>query len=761
MSHKRTLNYNAIFGLTLTSLTLAGLTASPSYSQSAEDVSDTLDEDVIIVTAQRRAQALSDVPIAITAYDPQTLDTLAVKKTIDLVDTIPNLVGSNNTSLGGANSYFLRGQGQDESFPTFDPAVGTYVDEIFYTRQNGNNINLFDVERLEVLRGPQGTLFGKNTTGGAINVVLRKPGEKLGGFAEVSYGRFNEIVTRGSIDLPASENARFMASGFFVDNDGWLRNPVLDRDLNDRHSWGVRLAADIDISPDINWYAVIDTIDDQGTNITGRDVNLDTGANPADGDYGDVDLVSTSLLPNGLGAVFPGAVSKADYGSQTNSFNVSSNLGIDVGEGTINFIAGYRDVENDFLVNFPLPQFDAFFGRSPDDIFIIDNLGDYEQHSLELKYNADLLQDRLNLTAGLYYLKEDNNSDVASHFASANPSRDRIIDNTTRNQAAYVQGDLKLGDTLTVTGGLRYTDEKKVFEISDNRPVGNITDLTTANMVALGIPTEQREKVWTPRAAVTFEPNTNSMFYLSATRGFRSGGWNARVNNANALIPFSSEFVWSYEAGTRLNIGPAIDLYLTGFHLDVSNLQVNTSLGGGQFGIGNAGSMKNTGLEAEVFLRPTDALRVYGALGLQDARYEPDVLELAACQALPSNSSFGAFDANCNIATVKHAPSAQLTLGSSYRLDFDGVSITPRGSMRVVSDQVTTSLNRGPADSFALFNAGIDFGFMDDALTISAECANCGDKRYLVTTFGNQDTYFNRPGTWTIRLRYNFGGRKN
>ncbi len=736
---------------------LALMSAMPVVAQGTAPAEESVSDADILVTAQRREQKLADVPIAITAYSPETMKTLAVSKTVDLVDTIPNLVGSNNTSLGSANVYFLRGQGQDESFPTFDPAVGTYVDEIFYTRQNGNNISLFDVERLEVLRGPQGTLFGKNTTGGAINVVLRKPGKEFGGFIEASYGKFEEKLVRGSIDLPLSDAARFKVSGFSVDDNGWLYNSVINRNINDRHSYGGRLAADIDLSPTINWYSAVDYIYDSGTNITGPDI-ITRDNNIANGVFGDINLRSTSRLPLGLSAVFPGAVSKAAYGSVTKSFNVSSNLGIEVGNGRVNLIAGYRKVDNDFLVNFPLPA------ASPsDDVFIIDNIGNFAQHSLELKYNGDIIQDVVNLTAGVYYLKENNSTDFANYFAAALPGADRIFNNTTRNLAGYAQADIKIGRTLTLTGGIRYTDEKKNIDVFDNRPtdpVGTLpsasTDLTTANIAARGNPTSLQEKVWTPRVALTFEPADGRMFYVSATRGFRSGGWNARQNVAAQVSPFLSEKVWSYEVGTRLNFGRSFDLFITGFHIDVNDLQINTATAGGTFQIGNTGKMKNSGVEIEAFLRPTDGMNFYAALGYQDARYKPSDAEIAACAAAPKpQARFGAFDGNCNVASVKRTPKYQITFGGSYAIDAGGVTITPRASLRMVADHITTSRNRGAADGFALLNAGVDFGLMD-ALTLSAECANCTNTRYVVATFGSGDTYFNRPGTWTIRAKYKF-----
>ena len=169
--------------------------AAPAPAAENEGVTD------IIVTAQRRAENVQDVPIAISAFSSEQLRAQGVSSALEIGQFVPNLVAQNNTGLGSANAYYLRGLGNTETIPTFDPPVGTYVDDVFMSRQNANNLNLFDVERVEVLRGPQGTLFGRNTTGGAINVIVRKPQPTLGGFAEVGYGRFNQVSARASVDV--------------------------------------------------------------------------------------------------------------------------------------------------------------------------------------------------------------------------------------------------------------------------------------------------------------------------------------------------------------------------------------------------------------------------------------------------------------------------------------------------------------------------------------------------------------------------------
>ena len=138
----------------------------------------------VTVTAQRRAQNIQDVPLAITALSEEELQERQIDEPIDLINYVPNLFGGNNTGLGTANAYYLRGLGNTESIATFDPPVGTYVDNVYIARQNGNNVSFFDIDRIEVMRGPQGTLFGRNTTGGAVSIHMKKPAEELGGWVE-------------------------------------------------------------------------------------------------------------------------------------------------------------------------------------------------------------------------------------------------------------------------------------------------------------------------------------------------------------------------------------------------------------------------------------------------------------------------------------------------------------------------------------------------------------------------------------------------
>lgn len=709
--------------------------------------------DEVITTAQRRVQNVQDVAVAVSAYDIETLEAYQIDEPLDLVNSVPNMFGGNNTGLGTANQYYLRGQGQDESFATFDPAVGTYVDEVYVSRQNANNMSLFDVERIEVLRGPQGTLFGRNTSGGAVNIVLAKPDEEMGGFVEAGYGRFNEVLLRGTVDVPLNDRVRTKLSGFLNKDDGWLRNTTSGGRDNDKDSFGVRGAVSIDVSDNILWDLTADYVDANEANATG-------GADPRS---------TASTLATGvpLSSLVPNAIQKADeYGNSAKSLNLTSNMQFDLGTGDVDFILGYRDLAQDFLINFPLPNFTRFRPATSEDEFVIDNLGDHEQFSAELKYNTSLMDDRANITAGLYYINEDNVTDVAAYFVPFNSiSRDRVVTNTSEGFAVYGQGDFDVTDKLTLTAGLRWTDETKEIELSDNRPVGNATDLTTANLVAAGIDTKINESVLTPRFALSYDMDDDTLLYASATRGFRTGGWSARGSTAAAVRPFKSEFIWSYEGGIKKEIWDnRLRMNLTGFYSDLKDLQINASDDQGNFSITNAGGLEVLGLEAEIIFQPTDNFNLFAALGLQDAKYVD-----TAAQELECNTSFpnggqgvyGALAPDCSVADVKRSPEHTFAFGGSLDVDMgNGWTVTPKGSARFVASNITTSRNRGPSRAYQLFNAGVTLTSPDNSWGVTAECKNCNGAEYLVSTFGSGDVYLNEPSTWQVRLNYNFGARR-
>jgi len=685
----------------------------------------TLEE--IIVTAERREASIQEVPVAVSAFTQQSMQDLQIEDTLDLVNVVPNLFGGNNTGLGSANMYYLRAQGNDESIATFDPPVGTYVDDVYVTRQNANNFSLFDVNHIEVLRGPQGTLFGRNTTGGAINIIMNKPGEVFGGFAEAGFGAFGEYFARASVDMPFSETALTKLSAFIVDSDGWLDNIVDGNTYNGKDNKGIRGSMRFLISDTTTWDLSVDYIDAAEAYIAGEIVGSKR--------------ISSSVLPGGLPPI-PGWEQKSDYGSYTETLSLISNLGWDMAGGQANFIVGYRALDHDFLLNFP--------GLGSDDFFWIDNTSEHDMLTAELKWNATLMDDRLDLVAGLFYLDEDNTTDFADYLFGFLRLADRVLDNTADSWAAYIQGDLSVGENGTLTIGARFTDEQKKIGLSDNT---GADVLTTAGLVAAGIPLKQTESNVTPRFAYAHQFREQVMGYVSATKGFKSGGWNARGTSPEAFEPFGPETLWSYELGVRSeSANGRWRTNATLFYSDLSDLQTTAATPTGQFLTTNAGGLEVPGFELELTGLITDNWEVFLALGLQNAKY----VDLPDDCVVP-NTSLAAYDVDCNVATPKRSPDETITLGTSVNIPISSWNATlrPIASARYIGKNVTATRNQGPNDATIMVNAGVSLAADSGRWLVNLECKNCFDEEY--TTSFLFVPYYTPPMSWMAKVRFNFG----
>ncbi|WP_432814667.1 TonB-dependent receptor [Sphingorhabdus sp.] len=608
----------------------------------------------IVVTAQRRDENVQDVPIAISAFSAEQMAAQGITNTLQIGQYVPNLIAQNNTGIGSANAYFLRGLGSTETIATFDPPVGTYVDDIYLSRQNANNLSLFDVERVEVLRGPQGTLFGRNTTGGAISVIMAKPGNTISGFGEIGYGRFGKTIARGSTDLPLSDSFAIKLSGYWQNDRGYAKNVTTGERLNDDDGWGVRLGVRGELAPWARWNAGYMHIVSKGDNILNFECNP---ANPADckGRF-----ISTGLSENGgppspyAPVVVTGRKANYGLGQEAVSDIITSNLQFDIGENTtLSLITGYVSLTQQFA-------YDFFDGRGGPSIsapfpavrgyarggFTIVNDGKHSQFTQEIKLNGTLGNGLIDYVGGLYYIDERNKTDLADLFTLSPTTTlllgDRILRNTTSAYAGYLQADLNLSEQFKLTAGFRYTDEKKVLRFNDNRASCNdstleLTCIDNANLfvpangttvlTAKPIPTQQRVKVWTPRFAANFKPNDDLLFFASATRGFKSGGWNARATTPSQAVPFGPEKVWSYEAGIKSDLfDRRVRANLTVFQLDVSDLQIlagllNPTTGALTFITRNFADYRNRGVEAEIQFVPVDGLNFYTNFGYQNDKY--------------------------------------------------------------------------------------------------------------------------------------------
>ena len=735
------------------------LAAVPAFAQAqpdraAAEETATTGVEAIVVTAQRREESVQDVPIAISAFTAEQLERQGVSNALQIAQFVPNLTAQNNTGLGSANAYYLRGLGSTETIPTFDPPVGTYVDDIYLSRQNANNLSLFDVERVEVLRGPQGTLFGRNTTGGAINVIMRQPGDTIGGYAEVGYGRYDKKMARGSIDLPLAPGFAVKVSGYWQDDDGYVKNTTTGERLNDDDGWGARLGVRGELSPDVSWNGSYTHV------VNDSEYLLNFECDPRAPTSCKGRFASTGYRENPTGApVFAGLVTgrKQNYplGNQNDTDLVTSKFDIGIGgDATLSLITGYLSQVQQYGLDF-------FDGRSSPTLavprpailglarggftFVADQQS--EQFTQEIKLNGSLGGGLIDYVAGAYYLKENVRDDFADFFGTLNlVLADRILRNSTKALAGYAQADLNLGQ-FKFTAGVRYTDETKRLGFRDNRAacqaVVGPTCIASQNLIvpangttvlaAVPIPRKLETRLWTPRFAVNWKPSDDILLFASATRGFKSGGWNARETAPSRILPFGPEKVWSYEIGTKTELfDRRLRANLTAFQLDVDDLQVlsgilNPTTGALSFITRNPANYRNRGIEAELTAVPVEGLNLFVNVGYSDDNYrlkrnvpafdqfgiQSIVAQQAACrQALaagkvPTGPNIPATQpsiaacassivtAQGTISEPVRTPDLTLALGGSYRAGFGGGwALTPSvtGSYHSKQEVATSNL---------------------------------------------------------------------
>jgi len=740
----------------------------------------------VLVTAQRRAEAIQDVPIAITALTGAQLERLNVGDTLDLVKLVPNAFASNNTGLGTANVYSIRGLNNTESIATFDPPVGTYVDDVFIARQNANNFAFFDVERVEVLRGPQGTLFGRNTTGGAVNVILKKPGAEFGGYAEVGFGQFNRRTARFSIDMPASETVLTKLSAYYAEDDGYVWNTTTGEKINADDNQGVRFALRWLPSDSLTWDIAADYIDQSYMNILNGEV-------AGSGDEARISRTGMRTDTAATRGIFVNDKQNFPLGNEVKSTSITSNIGWDTGLGTFNFITGWRSLEQDFALDF-------FNGPlTPTGAFTIANHGEHDQFTQEIKLTGQALDERLDYVVGAYWFDEENETDLAQLFAIRgnlpfpgftpfpqygvtvinSQYYDRTMFNDGEALAFYGQMDFDILDTLTLTAGIRWTDEEKTIAYTPNAnpkaPPANQWD--TDDLRAAGIPTKQSTDEWTPRVALRWAPNEDLNFFASATNGFKSGGWNARNVNVVEAQPFGPETVWSYEIGMRSDwLDNRLRLNLTAFMSDVEDFQLPSAFvpptGGIVFITRNFADLDVEGIEAEFNWVPIDGLNVFVTAGWQDGEYsnlDPSIVaQQAQCQAqiaagLPvaqrTACTRGIVDPNGNIADPVRLPDYTITAGASYTfaLGGGGMQLTPGFFVQDVGGyNVGTSGEAiGLSDGYTTWNAGITLANPENGWSLQANCDNCSNELIIASVLAGQQ-YFQTPRTWMMRFKYDW-----
>jgi iron complex outermembrane receptor protein len=582
-------------------------------------VADDNNVDELVVTARRTEENVQQVPGAVSAFSEATLERIQATDTTGLQGAVPNLNIVQGRGSSNATNIYIRGVGQPDALQTFDPAVGVYVDDVYYSRIRGTNLDLLDLQRVEVLRGPQGTLYGKNTIGGALKFVTRKPDQTFRADGALALGSYNQREAKASVSGPVTDTLALGISGIISQRDGYVHDPVLKRDYNDKNSWGVRGALAwtptdairVDVSADYN--------KDDASLTVGKPVNSLTTlfggpllAVPTDAPY-DFQGRTTPGLPNS---------------TKLEHWGTSASVGWEINDSfTLKSITAYRSLTTDDYIDIDATQLEV------GDVFVgVDQ--DQASQEFQLTYESD----RLTVVSGLYYLIEN----IASHQEAyaddlvgpvlGNPTFLRTIDDDlkTESYAAYVNASWAITDRLRLSGGLRYTKEEKTY--SRTTSTFSSSPLLTADPAFAFHGLNETWDDVAPMASLDYRVTDDIMVYVKGSKGFKSGGFNGRANNPGEQAAYDPETMVSYEAGVKSRFDDGkILLNFTVFTNDYQDFQARvsgtvtdpgTGLPSPELTVINAGSLKINGAELELAYKPVDGLLLDAQVGYLDAHYE-------------------------------------------------------------------------------------------------------------------------------------------
>ncbi|KPF90764.1 TonB-dependent receptor [Novosphingobium sp. AAP83] len=701
------------------------LSAMPAIAQ--ETAADAFPEsqglEEIVVTSQRRAEKLQSVPVTVSAFNEKALERLAVGDAIGISKFVPGMISQHNAGLASANAYFLRGLGNSQSTATFDAPVTTYVDDIYIARQNANNYAFFDTERVEVLRGPQGTLFGRNTTGGALAVIMRKPSDTAGMKLEMTGGSFERYTVKASADLPVSDKVRTKLSGFMVQDRGYLKNITTGDWLNGEQSYGIRgdvrfLLTDaltIDLSAEFtsnsSTYTGLRNV--PGTNpyirtATTRPVFYESAAGLPQ--TGCTDDNVTTLLTTGAGNC-----------NLSENFAFGGNVNYELDNGAITYIFGYRHLDQGYINEYNASAVNKFAG------FILTDNAIHEQNSHELKLNY-AFGDTIDLVTGLFYLKEtsdDRQTSFSGGTTAFRPIQDALYKHKVETAAYYAQADFHATEKLTLTLGGRYTWEKKNLNFirSTQFPTLSYGDVA---VTAFGIPLTQTVNRFTPRFAVDYKFTPEVMAFASVTNGFKSGGWNGTASAPQNAVTFNPEKTWSYEAGIKSELfDRKLRFNLTGYYAKTKDLQVTAGVPNSLGVIAslpfNAGTLDVYGVEMETTAK-------FGNLSLFA---NPSFMKGRYVFISPLATTL------TTALTPTRVPTFQFSGGASYDIPVASLGgyFTGSGTWRHNSPYWVAVLNTTTTTTENFVDAAISFTANDESYRISFEVSNLTDQETVTANF--------------------------
>ena len=613
------------------------LAAAPAFAQAADDGAN--DGEILVLGVTKQVQNIQDVPTTITAFSGETLDVQGIREVGEVAKFTPgfNVRAGNNNPTGF--SLAMRGQVQGDQIASLEPSVGIYIDDMYIARAYGLNVDMLDVGNVQVLKGPQGTLFGRNTSAGAMLIQTNDPkfGE-VSGSAKLTYGRFNEWNTTGVINLSMGDNFAVRGAVSYGERDGFVRDIGTGHKYNGKKTFNGRLklawkpSETITVNLSGDWYnGKMDGQARQGL-FLGLNPLLFAAQLGVAGSAAQVaalqgiannQLAATAGKPD-LTAVTPAAATPGapaqgifnDMKTQTYMGKVTADLGF----GELKWINGYRKVKGDNLLDldgFGLP------------IHFTQGTQNLKQYSTELQLTGSTMNDRLDFALGLtYFIEKGTDRSRSSLFG--NPVWSQFLGDIDNDSfGAYGQASYKATDALTITAGLRYSwDKKGITQFSGNALNNGV--LTSCSPATVSLATNcarTRSDSWNNLSytiGLDYKLSDDVMVYAKQSRGYRAGAQQLRSLTLTDNTPAEPEMVNEQEIGLKAEfMDKKVRFNIAGYHNKVKDAQRSVLLNVGgtpQTYLENA-STETWGVEADLNVRVADGFDLFANFSALDPKY--------------------------------------------------------------------------------------------------------------------------------------------
>ena len=762
------------------------LTAQQAAAQPQAGEAETL--ETIFVTARRREESLQDTPVAVTALTGDALERQLVVGTTDLDKVVPNLQFHSYGTLTGNNSaaqVFIRGIGQTDATPAVDPGVGIYIDDVYMGRAVGGAMDFRDIASVQILRGPQGTLFGRNTIGGAVLLTTNAPGEDAGNSVRVGLGEDNLHEVFGAFDLPLGDTWSARLALGWRERDGYVKRISDGKDLGDEEMYTGQAALRWKPSDRFTMTLRGDYTkeDENGSPFVFQSMNeAATFVGAASIAAGCPDILDPFPPP-----LLVGPLDDDRCGNDAQALGPFTNGGTYEASSTLENLGGSLNLDWQVSDLFALKSITAdrrleWIGtRDADNTPLLILHTNYQSESDQFSQELQALVDgsRVDGVVGLYYFDEDSFDRLIVPLGNPGTSYDtQRVAMDSKARAAFTEWTYHFTDAFSATAGVRYTKETKGLQAT----MFNVAPATASEPPAptalcpfagppptqtgcLFLTTNRFEREFsatTKSASAQYRFNERAMTYLSWSEGFKSGGFNQRYNAAppeNAPISFDAETAESFELGLKLDPTDALRVNVALFTTDYDDIQMTYRLGVVPL-LFNAGVASIDGGEIELEFAPTAEFRLDASLGYLDAKFDEITPPPPFGPVTPTATA--TLDSR-----LPFTPEFQGHLGLQYTFTLNsGWGLTPRADVSYTDSQyfdAGNSVEIAQLDAVTLVNASLALGSEEERWRFVLSGNNLTDELYpvagtssLTTASGYAEIIHSRPRSFALTAELSF-----